>query len=585
MYFPHFRSAIINGGARGMMCSYNALRGVPTCTSKLLKNKLKQWNFSGYVSSDSDSLSDAWKKEKDGGHGYFPDAEHSTAAALTTGWCDVNSGKTFLNSMINAVTEGLVAEVDVDAAVARTLKMRFELGLFDAKNTTPKHARLTALDADAVGTAASAALSLEMARQSLVLLQNGGGSASGGESGAPILPFDPSLVRHLAVIGPLADDADTLMGTHFKGYACRNDTLDDLSCVPTIGAAFTAALQGKAPVDVVPGCTITTAIDGGVAAAVTAAKKASHIILTLGISRKEETEAHDRVLIDLPQVQHDIATAVLALGLPTVVITISGGAVSIAPELKAGATTAAFINAFIPGPHGGAAIADAVFGAYSPSGRLPYTMYDSAWVFTTAMSEMDPAAPPGRTYRFRPDVADDPLVHFGFGRGLSYAHFQFALRQSQEEVVPLVLPAGGSKVIPVTIEVSRPASDSYTDVASEVILAFFEPEPDAAGEEGGRSGDDGSSRQLAENGRLSLRRQLFDFQKIALRVGEKKTIVFKLSAAALHRADAYGGSIVSAPGKYRVVFTAGNGENATTVTLPLIVSGSKPVVVEAWPEE
>ena len=118
-----------------------------------------------------------------------------------------------------------------------------------------------------------------------------------------------------------------------------------------------------------------------------------------------------------------------------------------------------------------------------------------------------------------------------------------------------------------------------------MILAFFEPEPDAAGEEGGRSGDDGSSRQLAENGRLSLRRQLFDFQKIALRAGEKKTIVFKLSAAALHRADAYGGSIVSAPGKYRVVFTAGNGENATTVTLPLIVSGSKPVVVEAWPEE
>lgn len=87
------------------MAADNAVRGVPTCTSRLLKNKLLQWNFSGYVTSDSDSLSDAWNPVK--GHGYYSSPEGACCGALTTGWCDVNSGDTFQQGLPSAVRQGL----------------------------------------------------------------------------------------------------------------------------------------------------------------------------------------------------------------------------------------------------------------------------------------------------------------------------------------------------------------------------------------------------------------------------------------------------------------------------------------------
>eukprot|EP01047_Picozoa_sp_COSAG01_P008596 COSAG01_NODE_340_length_18638_cov_56.516505_17_plen_256_part_00 len=252
------------------MAADNAVRGVPTCTSRLLKNKLLQWNFSGYVTSDSDSLSDAWNPVK--GHGYYSSPEGACCGALTTGWCDVNSGDTFKQGLPSAVRQGLCTSQDVDAALRRTLRVRFELGLFDSKSSNPTQAKLTSLDASAVGTAASAALSLDAARQSIVLLRNDGAA----DGGAGVLPFGSSAaaaaghpaIRRIAVIGALANATLPLMGTHYRGYACGNANKDDLSCVPTIGEAFAAALGGAGvAVEIVPGSEIDAVIPGGVAAA------------------------------------------------------------------------------------------------------------------------------------------------------------------------------------------------------------------------------------------------------------------------------------------------------------------------------
>jgi beta-glucosidase-like glycosyl hydrolase len=165
---------------------------------------------------------------------------------------------------------------DVDAALRRTLRVRFELGLFDSKSSNPTQAKLTSLDASAVGTAASAALSLDAARQSIVLLRNDGAA----DGGVGVLPFGSSAasaaasaaghasIRRIAVIGALANATLPLMGTHYRGYACGNANKDDLSCVPTVGEAFAAALgPAGVAVEIVPGSEIDSVIPGGVAAA------------------------------------------------------------------------------------------------------------------------------------------------------------------------------------------------------------------------------------------------------------------------------------------------------------------------------
>jgi beta-glucosidase-like glycosyl hydrolase len=86
---------------------------------------------------------------------------------VTAGECDINSGTTYRENLLGAVADGDCAMADVDAAVRRTLAVRFELGLFDAKEGQP----LTRLGLEAVGDAHSAALNQEAARSSLVLLQ------------------------------------------------------------------------------------------------------------------------------------------------------------------------------------------------------------------------------------------------------------------------------------------------------------------------------------------------------------------------------------------------------------------------------
>jgi beta-glucosidase-like glycosyl hydrolase len=90
------------------MCAYNAVQGVPSCTSPLLKAQLEAWNYSGYVTSDSDAVADAWKpfdpkNHNGGGHGAFKTAAEASCAAVTKGWCDINSGDTFKKSLAEGV--------------------------------------------------------------------------------------------------------------------------------------------------------------------------------------------------------------------------------------------------------------------------------------------------------------------------------------------------------------------------------------------------------------------------------------------------------------------------------------------------
>jgi beta-glucosidase-like glycosyl hydrolase len=142
-YFPAFKQAVRGGNAKGVMCSYNAVNGVPSCASKfLLQTVLRDaWNFSGYVTSDSGAVEDIYRTH----HYQNFTAEQGVAAAVLAG-CDIDSsldkghtssGSPYTWSLGDALNQSLIKESDVDALLARSLKMRFELGLFDPIEDQP----------------------------------------------------------------------------------------------------------------------------------------------------------------------------------------------------------------------------------------------------------------------------------------------------------------------------------------------------------------------------------------------------------------------------------------------------------------
>jgi beta-glucosidase-like glycosyl hydrolase len=193
-YLKPFAAAIGQADARGVMCSYNAVLGKPTCLSPLMRNARKSWGFQGYVTSDSDSVENAFAD-----HHYPANdrGQNATALALTDGQCDIDSGDTYYTNiplaLRNASLNSEFQAADVDRALYNTFKQRFDLGLFDP---------VDAYDwptADDVGTDVSQALSLNASREALVLLRNGNPKLTATQ---PLLPLAKG--RKIAVIGPHA---------------------------------------------------------------------------------------------------------------------------------------------------------------------------------------------------------------------------------------------------------------------------------------------------------------------------------------------------------------------------------------------
>ena len=140
------------------MRRYNSVSGIPTCLSPMLKSARELWTgkkpWGGYITSDSDSVSDAYNS-----HHYATDGAHASCMAVKDGGDDVDSGNTYFSHLLEGVQAGYCSMADVDAAVANTLKVRFELGLFDDPSKQP----LAQLGAKDVGTNASSRLNVSAA--------------------------------------------------------------------------------------------------------------------------------------------------------------------------------------------------------------------------------------------------------------------------------------------------------------------------------------------------------------------------------------------------------------------------------------
>ncbi|MEM7487093.1 MAG: glycoside hydrolase family 3 C-terminal domain-containing protein [Bacteroidota bacterium] len=183
-YFPAFKTAVVEGKAQAVMSAYNAINGIPSTANAWLLNKVlrKEWGFKGYVVSDCGAV-----KNVEESHEYASDKEQAAKVTLEAG-LDLECGKeVYPHHLLPAYKKGLVSKMAIDTAVARVLRARFHLGIFDPVENNP----YTKISPEVIGSQKHQNLALETARQSIVLLKNQDNT----------LPLDASKIKKIAVIG------------------------------------------------------------------------------------------------------------------------------------------------------------------------------------------------------------------------------------------------------------------------------------------------------------------------------------------------------------------------------------------------
>jgi len=381
-YLPPFKSCIMEGRAKGIMCSYNAVNGFPSCANPWLLNTTlrNSWRFDGYVTSDCGAIRDVCAKEPSG-HGFAPDCAHGTADSVIAG-CDVDCGGQYAPGIPKAIAGGLLTEADVDRSFSRLTSMQMQLGLFDSNKADQPYFNLGAKD---ISSPAHKQLALEAAQQAIVLLKND----------KQTLPLKAG--QHIALIGPHFNGTEVFM-SNYHGSACLNGKPGDgkdFSCIKTPLETITTANAGGKVTGVL-GCDVNSKTDG-IAQAVAAAKAADVAVLVMGIDGSIEAEGRDRYNTTLPGLQIKLVTEVLKVAKSAALILVSGGAMSLG-ELKG--SSPAIVEALYGGEAAAQALADVLFGAYNPSGKLAATMYPPSYVSEIPLTEMSLTAPPGRTHMY-----------------------------------------------------------------------------------------------------------------------------------------------------------------------------------------
>jgi len=368
------------------------------------------------------------------GHSFCPyhsppcTLEECVEASVVAG-SDIADGDEYKNAMANAVINGNITLGDAQQRLFNTLLIRFRLGLFDPVDDQP----YLKYGENEIATPSARADNALAARQALVLLQHGDLPFARGQAGATL------------VVGFCGNSTGSLVSNYVNQFCADGSSHCFPSLLEAISSLGEETLFSR-------GCeSPTTCPDAEVTAAVTAVglSGTSRVVLCLGISQSEEGEQKDRVNITLPAQQSamfsSVAAAAAGAGKPFAVVLVHGGALAV-PEVKT--SGAGIVDAFYPGPEGGGAIADALFGIYNPGGKLPYTVYGASYTQALDMADMR-IAETGRTYRYNsPTLAPggEPLWRFGFG--LSYTNFSLAYSGAS----PLLLtPAEPTTVLPVHV--------------------------------------------------------------------------------------------------------------------------------------
>lgn len=400
-YLPAFRE-LAEAGVEGFMGAYNRTNGEPCCGSKTLMEMLrKKWKFDGYFTSDCWAIADFHLHHK-----VTEAPVYSVALALGNG-CQLNCGCTY-EHLLEAFRQGLVTEGQIRSACTKLMETRIKLGMFD------DHTPYDDIDYSVIDCDSHRRLNEEAARRSLVLLKNDG-----------LLPLDKKKLKNVAVIGPNANSVTPLNG-NYHGTANQYHTVLE---------AVRAALP-DARVNYSKGCHLYEykLEDPGYAGDCLAEVKAQTdladvVILVVGMDETIEGEeiigkegfSGDKQDLLLPETQRNLIRTVCSRNKPVILVNMTGSAI----DFEYGCNANAIIQAWYPGAMGGKAVSDLIFGAYSPSGKLPVTFYRN----DSQLPEFEDYSMDNRTYKF---FREKPLYPFGFGLG--YSNFAYGEMETDRAV-------------------------------------------------------------------------------------------------------------------------------------------------------
>ena len=474
LYIEPFRMAFQEAGALGVMSSYNDYDGEPiTGSYHFLTEILRQeWGFKGYVVSDSEAVEFISNKHK-----VADTYEDGIAQAVNAG-LNVRTHFTppadFILPLRKAVDDGKISQETLDKRVAEILRIKFWLGLFDNPyRGNGKQAE------QIVHSKEHQAVSLEAARQSLVLLKNE----------THLLPLSKSI-RSIAVIGPNADEQTQLI--------CRYGPAN--APIKTVYQGIKELLP-HAEVIYKKGCDIidphfpeSEILDFPKTAeevrlmeeAIHAAKQAEVVVMVLGGNELTVREDRSRTSLNLPGRQEELLKAVCATGKPVILVMLDGRASSIN---YAAAHIPAILHAWFPGEFCGQAVAEALFGDYNPGGRLAVT-------FPKSVGQIPFAFP------FKPgsDESSSTSVYgalYPFGHGLSYTTFTY----SDLHISPSYQGVQGD------IHVSCKIKNTGKIKGDEVVQLYLRDEISSV---------------------TTYTKVLRGFERISLEAGEEQTVHFRL---------------------------------------------------------
>lgn len=417
VFLPPFEAAVREASVESVMASYNELDGIPSHVNQwLLREVLRgEWKFPGLVVSDYFGVAELERK-----HHVVADLQTAGRRALGAGVDLELPEPEGYRQLVEDLGTGQVSSAQLDEAVARVLRAKFLLGLFEHPYVEWDGATAP------TERPADRALALQAAREAIILLKNEGG----------LLPLDPARVKSIAVVGPNA--AVCRLGGYSGVPERKVSVLDGIK----------AKLGTRVKVLSSPGCGLTVGNRGWtddkvelsspaddarlVTEAAKLAASADVTLLVLGqneqLSREGWADNHqgDRMSLDLVGKQLDLARAVLAQRRPTILLLIHGSPLTI-PELAA--TVPSILDGYYLGEETGTAVAEVLFGEVSPAGRLPVTVPRTVGTVPMYYNHKPSAR---RLYLFE---EPGPLWPFGFG--LSYTTFRYdGLAVSPERITP-----------------------------------------------------------------------------------------------------------------------------------------------------
>ncbi len=417
IYLPPFQAAA-NAGVATFMNGFNDLNGIPASASELLVRQIlkKEWSFKGFVVSDWASVQEMTD------HGYAASDKEAARLSLRAG-CDMEMvSTTYENYLVELVDENPAFLALIDDAVQRILGIKYDLGLFQDpyRYCNPDLEAKTLLHEDHFTHAR------EIAKRSIVLLENRDN----------ILPLRTDL-KNIAIIGPLADDAVTPLGTWSAQGKSEN--------VTTLLDGVKLAVDGRIKILTAQGCEVNSQDRDGFKKALSIARRSDVVIAVVGEEALMSGEALSRSDIGLPGVQLELLQSLKATGVPLVVVLMNGRPIA---EPWMYENCDAVLEAWHLGVQAGPAIADVLFGAYNPSGKLPVTIPRSVGQIPIYYNHKQTGRPFDPNDRYTSKYIDEKHgPQYPFGYGLSYTEFEY----SNLVLDKSVLSSGESLTIEATV--------------------------------------------------------------------------------------------------------------------------------------